>query len=115
MGIRAVAANVGEPDLCQSCGEDLDDHTLLFIHTRGEVIGYTVPSFPVLEVKFTHVKYAKDDSMTSYDGFIRETSELVKVNTMISVCTGCKNSFFIPMDEFMKSNIELELNTFDNN
>ena len=49
--------------------------------------------------------------MTSYDGFIRE---LVKVNTMISVCTGCKNSFFIPMDEFMRSNVELELNTFDN-
>ncbi len=69
----AVAAN---PDRCQSCGEDVDDHTLLFIHNRGEVIDYTVPSFPVLEVKFTHVKYAKDDSMTSYDGFIRETSEL---------------------------------------
>ncbi len=31
VGIMAVAANVGEPDLCQSCGEDLDDHTLLFI------------------------------------------------------------------------------------
>ena len=33
---------------------------------------------------------------------------------MISVCTGCKN---IPMDEFMRSNVELELdnfNTFDN-
>ncbi len=73
-----------------------------------------MPSFPVLEVKFTHVKYAKDDSMTSYDGFIRETSELVKVNTMISVCSGCKNSFFIPIDEFMRSNVQLELNTFDN-
>ena len=48
--------------------------------TRGEVIDYTVPSFPVLEVKLTQVKYAKDNSMTSYDGFIRETSELVKVN-----------------------------------
>ena len=41
-------------------------------------------------------------------------TELVKVNTMISVCTGCKNCFFIPIDEFMRSNVELELNTFDN-
>ena len=57
VGITAAAAivNVGEPDRCQSCGEDVDDYTLLFIHNRGEVIDYTVPSFRVLEVKFTHI------------------------------------------------------------
>ena len=31
------------------------------------------------------------------------------------VCTGCKNSFLIPMDEFMRSNVELgNFNTFNN-
>ncbi len=81
---RAIVG-AGGPDLCQRCGEDVDDHSLLFIHNRGEVIDYTVPSFPVLEVKFTQVKYAKDNSMTSYDGFIRETSEPVKVNTIYNI------------------------------
>ncbi len=71
--MAVASAIVGGPDCCKRCGEDVDDHTLLFIHNRGEVIDSIVPSFPVLEVKFTQVKYAKDNSMTSYDGFIRET------------------------------------------
>ncbi len=31
LGIMAVAAIVGEPDRCQSCGEDIDEHTLATI------------------------------------------------------------------------------------
>ncbi len=67
---RAIASghhgSCSEPDRCQSCREDVDDHTLLFIHNRGEVI---VPPC-ALAVKIV---------------------------------------FFIPMDEFMRSNVELEI------
>ena len=44
--MAVASAIVGGPDCCKRCGEDVDDHTLLFIHNRGEVIDYIVPSFP---------------------------------------------------------------------
>ncbi len=64
-----------------------------------------------------HVKYTIDDSMTPFDGFVHEVdSSTVVVKTMLSVCPGSKNAFFIQMEEFQKSDVAqgmTSLNTFN--
>ena len=80
----------------------------------GNKIDYIVPSFPVFEAGIRHMRYIWDDdnSGTVYDIFFREEGSLT-VHSTIRLCSGHRNAFFIPVEEFNKTvDVENQLVAF---
>ena len=59
--------------------DDSDDRVLVPILQYGELVNYTIPSFPVVSVRLrriTYQGYLSDDRLKVVDGFIRDDCSL---------------------------------------
>lgn len=91
--------------LCEDCAKDCTDHMFIQLAELGKCIDYTIPSFPVFQVKLQHAKYTffqdQDDSV--YDGLVQaKNAAELKVNCVIRLCSGYTNAFVIEQEEFSK-------------
>ncbi len=62
---RTIAANSAANELfnvamafCRECGEEIRKHTFIQLESLKESFSYTIPSFPVFQVKIKHIKFS---------------------------------------------------------
>ncbi len=87
---------------------------MVYIESIGEVVDYTIPSFPFLTVKLQHIQFRLDNVSSLYDGFLKaEGVPQVPAGCLLKVCYGFTNAFLVDQAEFDRSIDTVELTLFD--
>ncbi len=86
---------------CRECGEEIRKHTFIQLESLKESFSYTIPSFPVFQVKIKHIKFSFLNDSDVYDGFIQDaTAGELKDTSILKLCGGYTNAFLIESNEF---------------
>ncbi len=107
-------ASISVTKECERCDKSTENHTLVSIESIGEVVDYTIPSFPLVTVKLQHVQFRLDNISSLYDGFLKaEGVPQVHAGCFLKVCSGFINAFLVDQAEFDQSIDTAELTLFE--
>ena len=91
---------------CEHCNKSIDEHTIISVVTIGDIVSYTIPTFPFISVKLQHMKYQLGSDQTVYDGYLGaegSSLDIVSNGSVLKVCYGYENAFLVPQKEFDQS------------